>query len=64
MIFKRASKYHKVSSCGKYSVCVVFISGLKGYEAWFDKAFLKRFSDAEAAEKYCRSHAEGVLADA
>jgi len=58
MIFKRASKYHKVSDCGKYSVCVIFLAGFKSYEAWRGKAFLKRFSDADGAEKCCRLHAE------
>jgi hypothetical protein len=60
MNFKRASKYHKVSDCGKYSVCVVFIADFKGYEAWRGKVFLKRFNDAESAEKCCLLHAGAV----
>lgn len=53
MTFTRASKYHQVSDCGKYTVC--WVSGL--YEAWHLQEQLEvRLQTAEEARDVCREH--------
>lgn len=56
MKFKRASKHHKVSDCGKYTVAVVFVGDCKLYESYCGKKYLARFDNLPDAESACKKH--------
>lgn len=58
MTFARASKYHQVSDCRRYTVC--WVSGR--YEAWHLKEQVSvNLETAEEARDICRSHKQKTM---